>query len=337
VPTDPTPLYRIRDGVYAADLLVVAVADLDLFSWLAERGGASADRICSELELASRPVDVMLTLLVAEGLLERVGDAVLPTPLAREHLCAGSPFDLREYYGSLRERPACAELRAVLGSGGPAAWSSAAASEDWVSRLADASFAERITSAMDARGRFLGPRLAEAVADLPMTRVLDIGGSSGIYLAALVDRSRGVTGAVFERFPIDVAAVALIEERGYADRIDVVVGDVFEEPLPEGFDLHLLSHVLHDWDEGRVRTILARSFAALAPGGYLVDHDVHIDADKAGPLPAAEYSVLLMHSTPGKCWSVGELATFLGDVGFTDVEHRATAGDRSVVVARKPG
>jgi len=35
---------------------------------------------------------------------------------------------------------------------------------------------------MDARGRFLGPHLAEALADLPLSNVLDVGGRSGIYL-----------------------------------------------------------------------------------------------------------------------------------------------------------
>jgi hypothetical protein len=53
-------------------------------------------------------------------------------------------------------------------------------------------------------------------------------------------------------------------------------------------------------------------------------------------LPVAEYSVLLMHSTPGKCWSVGELTEIAEDVGFVDVVCRPTAGDRSALVARKP-
>jgi hypothetical protein len=69
----------------------------------------------------------------------------------------------------------------------------------------------------------------------------------------------------------------------------------------------------------------------------LLDHDSHVAADKRGPLPVAEYSVLLMHSTPGKCWSVGELTTMAQNVGFVDVEHREAAGDRGVLLARKPG
>jgi hypothetical protein len=86
-----------------------------------------------------------------------------------------------------------------------------------------------------------------------------------------------------------------------------------------------------------VRRLLAASFAALPAGGTLIDHDTHVDADKRGPLPVAAYSVLLMHSTPGKCWSVRELTAMARHVGFVDVEHRAAAGDRGVLLARKPG
>ncbi len=335
VPTDPTRLYRLRDGVYAADLLIVAVADLDLFSWLEQHPDTDVPGICGALGLAPRPVDVMVTYLVALGLLQRVGDTVMPTALALDHFVEGSPYDLRPYYASLAERPGCTELRTVLTTGEPAAWASAADGHDWASRLDDAAFASGITAAMDARGRFLGPALAAAITDLPAHRVLDIGGSSGVYLCALVDHRPGLNGSVLERPPIDRAARTLLVERGYADRVGVVTADMFNDPLPTGYDLHLLSHVLHDWDERRCRALLAASYRALAPGGWLVDHDVHLNADKSGPLPAAEYSVFLMHATPGKCWSLGELTAMLVDAGFDQVSCRDTAGDRSAVMAHK--
>ena len=337
-------LYRLRDGVYAPDRLIVAVCDLDLFTWLAHRGEGGDGRVdlavvASEHGLAPRPVDVLATYLTALGLLERFGDAVAAAPLARDHLVAGSPFDLRPYYASLRERPGCAELLGVLRTGQPAAWASTTTDgpgQDWASRLHDPEFATTITAAMDARGRYLGPALASALADLGARRTLDIGGSSGIYLAALVD-ALGGTGTVFERPPVDAVASTLLAHRGYADRIRVQTGDMFTDSLPGGYDLHLFSHVLHDWDADDVQRLIAASYAALEPGGHLVDHDVHIAEDKTGPLPAAEYSVLLMHATPGKCWSTGELTTMLADAGFTDVTDRPTVTDRSAVVARKPG
>jgi len=62
---------------------------------------------------------------------------------------------------------------------------------------------------------------------------------------------------------------------------------MFIDDLPGSFDTHLYSQVLHDWDAPRVEHLMAASFAALPPGGWLVDHATHIDADKRGPLPVA--------------------------------------------------
>lgn len=345
---DPTALYRLRDGVYAADLLVAAVAGLDLFSLIAAGGPVTVPALCTRLGLSPRPADVMVTYLTALGLLERLpGDETGVTDLARAHLTGTSASDLRPYFASLRERPAVAELLEVLRTGEPAAWSSASAqpdAADWAARLGDPAFARQITAAMDARAAFLGPALAEAifeavseaVAGLPACSVLDLGGGSGSYACALADRMPAVSAAVLERPPVDAAARALLASRGYADRVTVLTGDMFGGSLPGGYDLHLYSHVLHDWDEERVRALLGASFAALPPGGWLVDHDVHVNADKTGPLPAAEYSVLLMHSTPGKCWSTGELGEMLRSRGFEVHGVRPTAGDRTALIARKP-
>lgn len=348
---DPTELYRVRDGAYAADLLIAAVAHFDVFTWLVEHGPVSAVQLREAMGWAERPADVLLTLCAARGLLVRDlddVDRVEVTELARQHLVAGSSTDLRAYYASLSERPAAREFATVLTSDVPAAWASAtsghdgengdgnASAGDWSGRLDDVEFARRITAAMDARGAFLGPALARAVADLPLGRVLDVGGSSGVYAAALLEEHPDASGAVFERAPVDAAARTLLAERGLAGRIEVVTGDMFVDPLPGGFDVHLYSQVLHDWNHERVMVLLASSYAALEPGGWLLDHDTHIDRVKTGPLPVAEYSALLMHSTLGKCWSVRELRDLATAAGFVDVDHRPTAGDRGVLLARKP-
>jgi hypothetical protein len=69
----------------------------------------------------------------------------------------------------------------------------------------------------------------------------------------------------------------------------------------------------------------------------LVVHDAHINADKSGPLHVAEYSALLMHSTEGKCYSIGEMEELLGGLGFENVRFTPTAAARSIITARKPG
>jgi hypothetical protein len=332
---DPTQLLRLRDGLYATDLLTVAVVELGLFDWIESNGPCSQSRVCDELDLAGRPCDVLVTYLVALGLLERGAGGLAATPAAARLLCSSSPTDLGPYFASLRERPTCGELMHVLRTGEPAAWASAGRDDDWAGRLDEPEFASRITAAMEARGAVLAPGLAAALANLRYTRALDIGGGSGVYARALVEDRDGLRAAVLERPPVDGAARAVLRDLG-EDRVEVITGDMFAPPFPAGFDLHLFSHVLHDWDEDRVRQLLGASYAALPPGGWLVDHDTHVNAEKSGPLPVAEYSVLLMHSTHGKCWSTGELGAMLEETGFTVHDHRPTIADRAALIARKP-
>jgi len=99
--------------------------------------------------------------------------------------------------------------------------------------------------------------------------------------------------------------------------------------------VHLFSNVLHDWDEPEVNSLLRRSFGALPQGGRLLIHDAFINDDKTGPLPVAEYSTILMHSTHGKCYATSEYAGFLSSAGFRDVTFTATAADRGLMTARK--
>ena len=67
--TDPLSVYRYRDGLYAVDLLTAAVVHLDFFTWLATNP-STKEQICAHYGFAERPVDVMLTLFLANGFLE---------------------------------------------------------------------------------------------------------------------------------------------------------------------------------------------------------------------------------------------------------------------------
>src|SRR5712672_3032494 len=99
--TDPLSIYRQRDGVYATDLLTAALVWLDLFSYLAEHPCDKA-AICAYFGVHERPTDVMLTLFVAMGFLERRGDTFHATTLAREHLVQSSPWFIGPYYAALK-------------------------------------------------------------------------------------------------------------------------------------------------------------------------------------------------------------------------------------------
>ncbi|MES2696061.1 MAG: methyltransferase [Verrucomicrobiota bacterium] len=332
---DPLEIYRYRDGLYAVDLLTAALCEFDFFTWLAANP-SDKETICRAHGITERPTDVMLTLFTANGFIRRNGSVFHTTPVADEHLVRTSPFFVGPYYASLKERPVVGDFVKILRTGKPANWGSYKHQKEWSEAMLTEEFATSFTAAMDCRGAYLGAALARAVDTRGRTRLLDIAGGSGIYACALVAQHPQLKATVFERPPVDRIAGTMIQKRGFADRVSVVPGDMFSDALPTGHDLHLYSNVLHDWDVEKVRPLLAASFRALAPGGTLLIHDAHLHADKAGPLPVAKYSALLMSVTEGKCYSIGEMETLLGEAGFGDVQYTPTAADRSVISARKP-
>lgn len=328
--TDPLGLYRYRDGLYAVDL-VTAALKVDFFSWLAQQPASLRD-VCAHFGFKERPVDVMLTLFAAQGWVEEKDTLFYLSEIGGEFLNADSKWYLGPYYASLHDRPIARDFLEVLKTDKPAGWSGDKAAFDWHKAMEQEDFARKFTAAMDCRGRYLAQALAKKLDLSGRTRLLDIGAGSGIYACSIVAEHQHLDAVVFDQSPVDQIAGKLIEERGCVGRVDVQTGNMFEG-LPTGCDVHLFSNVLHDWGVVEVRALLAASYAALPSGGLLIIHDAIINEAKNGPLHVAEYSCLLMHSTQGKCYSVGEYAALLRAAGFVPGEYTDTAVGRGFMLA----
>ncbi len=336
--TDPTTILRHRDGIYAVDLLTAAIVEFRLFDVLADRPG-NLDEIRDRFGWHERPTTVLLTLCLAYGYLDRDENGIFfPTPIAREHLCEDSPWNLTPYYRSLRDRTVVQDFVRVLKTGHPAHWTGHDdAAGDWHASMQVDEFAGAFTAAMDCRGVYLGKKLADTVSDIlsDARLFLDIGGGSGVYACALAANANHLHGIVLEQAPVDALAWESIERRALAERVSVHTGDMFHSDWPAECDLHLFSNVMHDWDAPEISRLLHRSHETLLPGGRVLIHETFLDSDRRGPLPVAEYSAILMHSTRGRCYAWSEMIEFLEKAGFSSLGYRPTGGDRGVVIAEK--
>ena len=328
--TDPARIIRYRDGLYGVDLLGAAITGLDFFTRLAQQP-ADLKTICKIFGTHERPTDVMLTLFTALELVRQRDGLFEVTETAREFLVKDSYWYLGPYYGSMQDRPVCKDFLTVLRTDKPANWASYKDEQEWTKAMENERFARTFTAAMDCRGRYLGHALAKVLDLRGVKRLLDIAGGSGIYARTLAEANPNLRATILEKPPVDKIA-----RETTADRVDVVISDMFKDPIPSGYDAHLFSNVLHDWDLPVVEKLIAKSFAALPSGGRIIIHDAHLNADKSGPLPVAEYSALLMNISEGRCYSVAETEAFLTRAGFREFTFQPTAVDRSVVTARKP-
>ena len=333
--TDPFQLLRFRDRQYAADMLAVAIAKMNLFSWLADRGGASSSEIEQHFEVAPRPLDVLLTLCRASGLLE-TGDGIhRVTQLAHEHLVDSSQWFLGAYYQPIVDAAIAEGCWRVLRTDKPAAWQADDDGEDWHASMLDESFAQSFTELMNCRGIAMGQALAEALEPWVKNdaQILDVGGGSGIYSSTLIALYPHLRATVLEQAPVDEIARKEVARHGLSERIDVLTGNMFEVDWPRT-DIVLLSNVLHDWDFPEIETLLARTAECLIPGGTVIIHEAFLSDDKTGPLPVAEYSVLLANITQGKCYTVAEYGNLMRSAGFAVGDYQPTIADRGFITGR---
>ncbi len=330
----PEKIIGLRESSFANDLFISAVSHFDFFNYI-DRNPVDVDEISSALKIKKRPLDVMLTLFKAYKFITEKNGKFYLTEIAKNFLTDGSLFNLSSYVSSLKDRPICETIRNVLITGKPANWAVKKGGKEWAISMEDEKFAESFTSGMNSRGAYLANGLVRAIDLSKYNKVLDIGGASGIYAAFLVSKYKKLKATIFEKPPVDKVADYTIKKFKLTDKMDVVSGDMFKDDFPSGYDVHLISHVLHDWDIKEVKAIIKNSFKNLMPGGMIVIHDAHINEKKDGPLSVAEYSVLLMVLSEGKCYSILEMRQLLEEAGFKNVKYKKTILNRSIITAIK--
>ena len=256
--------------------------------------------------------------------------------ISDNYLTGGSSFDLSSYVSSLKDSPVCSEMKKVLLTGKPANWAAGKNTKQWADSMESDEFAESFTAGMNSRGAYLAKGILNAIDLKKYNKILDIGGASGIYSITLLINYPDLNAAVLEKPPVDKLAQYTINKFDLNKRMNVISGNMFEDNFPGGYDVHFISHVLHDWDFNEVKCILNNSYENLEPGGIVIIHDAHINDTKTGPVSVAEYSVLLVFLSEGKCYSTSEMKQILEEIGFEDIQYRPTILNRSIITGIKP-
>jgi SAM-dependent methyltransferase len=320
---DPTPVFEYFRGSYATELLTAAVAHFRVFARLAA-GPRPAAELRQELGLAERPAAVLLTALRAMGLLVQDAQGRLDlSELAREHLVPGGPFDVSGYVALVADSPGVREMVERLRTNRPAVGKPERPGAAFIYRegiesaMEHEAAARELTLALAGRALNVAPVLAERVPLGDARRLLDVGGGTGIYSVAWLQRHPGLRAVVWDRPEVLKVTRELGEKYGVGERLECRPGDMFADPVPADCDVMLLSNVLHDWDAPECRALLGRCAAALPPGGRLLIHDVFLHDALDGPLPVALYSAALFSLTEGRAYSGAEYRAWLAEAGLT--------------------
>jgi hypothetical protein len=115
--------------------------------------------------------------------------------------------------------------------------------------------------------------------------IVDVGGGSGYFLKAILERYPAVRATLFD-LPQVVQGPIVVGDRC------AVVGGSFRESVPAGGDLYILKHILHDWSDEICLSILANVRKAIAPDGTLLVVD-SILPKRGFELPQTQATIML--------------------------------------------
>jgi acetylserotonin N-methyltransferase len=279
----------------------------------------------------------LLDACVGLQLLARNGDAYASTPTASVYLTSASPRRLTGYinysndimwklWSNLEDavREGTHRWKQTYGWDGPIF------SYFFKNEQAKREF----LMGMNGFGLISSPHVVAAFDLSRFERLVDLGGATGHLAMAACQRYPALKATVFDLAEALPLAREIVGASHFADRIELVAGDFFTDPLPPA-DLYALGRIVHDWSEEKIVKLLTRIYDSLPPGGaVLIAEKVLLD-DKSGPRWALMQNLNMLTCTEGKERTLGEYKALLRQVGFTEIASRRTDSPLDVVLACK--
>ena len=323
-------LTDVMHGYWKSAILFAAV-EAGLFDVLAE-GPQTASEVAERAGTDPRATSMILDALTALKLVEKSEDVYANTPIAERYLVADSP----NYQGSIIRHNthmwlSWGDLPYVLKTGSPrregprlALPSDEKRTETFIRGMHEASVAsaEFLMSQIDLSG---------------VRRMLDVGGGPGSYCFAAVRHNRAVKATVFDLPDTLKVTRKFIREHDMEEHVDTAAGDFTKDDLPGGYDLVLLSQVLHSYPPPQCKALVAKAAQALNPGGRLIVNEFALDESRTQPTAAVLFSVnMLVNTQGGSAYTRSEITRWMRDAGLTDIEEMDLAGRSTAFIGRKP-
>ena len=309
--------------------IIAAAAELDVFTTLAGKA-VTADAMAGRIGSNPRATAILLDALVAMELLIKQGDTYQVPPDAAELLSADSPTNV---LSGVRHLANClrrwAQLGRVVKTGEPA--------ETTASIRGRAGDCDAFIGAMDNFSAAVAPQLIEKLSPVRFQRLLDIGGASGTWTIAFLRSVPDATAVLFDQPQVIPLARERLTRAGLIDRVTLVPGDFYTDPLPGGADFAWLSAIAHQNSRQQNRDLYTKVHAALTADGVLAIRDVVMEDSRTRPAAGALFAInMLVGTEGGGTFTLSEFTEDLTSAGFCDVRlvHRDPSMN-SLIVASK--
>lgn len=186
--------------------------------------------------------------------------------------------------------------------------------DSWTFRARHPELSASFDRAMSDLSRQVSTAILAAYDFGRFARLVDVGGGSGAFLAAILAKHPALRGVLFDQPHVVAGAAPVLAAAGVAERCAVVGGSFFDE-VPAGGDAYVLKAILHDWEDEPCVQILRTCRRAMAEGTALLV--IERELGQPNQAPDAKFSDLNMLVGPmGRERTPAEYTALLAAAGF---------------------
>lgn len=292
--------------------VLLSAAEMNIFSLLDGMPSTARD-LAGTLNADLRGLTILLDALAAMGLISKKKDMYLSAPDAAPFLTDKSPRSvLPMILHAAHLWESWSDLTPVVKGTG--------LSEAPASSARDADELRAFIGAMHVVGTLLAQKIVTAVQPGQARNLIDVGGASGTYTIAFLKAAPEMKATIFDRPAVIQIARERLAEEGMLARVRLVAGDFYEDELPNGHDLALLSAVIHQNSPAENVELFRKVLCAMVPGGRIIIRDHVMAPGRTQPKDGAIFAVnMLVNTTGGSTYTFAEIRNWLEEVGFARV------------------
>ena len=307
----PVPILDTLFGMLKARAVMAGVS-LGVFEGLALEAHTSAS-LAAALKLDEECLDLLLRSLVFCGYLELNGDRYSLSALGRRSMVDGAPRDLTGFVQwNYQQWEFAGHLEALVRTG---------EGVDFHRRMKNPDAWRHYQKAMLDGARFDAPFLAKRIpVKSGATRLLDLAGSHGLMGATICRRHPPMKATVIDLPAAIPPARELAVREGITDLVEHREGDVTRDDLGTGWDVVLLSNILHHFQPPKIIEILARVYGATSDQGTVAIWEIERPQRHAKPNEGDAIALFFRLTSTAAAYSGDEYGEWLEQAGFRAVK-----------------
>ncbi len=322
----PEEIRLLANSFQQSRILLTAI-ELDLFTIL-DKHMLTSKEVAEKINADERATDRLMNALVALGFLRKVHKKFYNCENASNYLIKGKPEFMGGLFHSLGLWNTWSSLTESVKAGTSVAERRPSST--------GINWSEAFIAAMHYRG-VKEAKIILLMLELSNTKkMLDVGGGSAAFSMEFIKHNPNMSAVVFDLPHIIPITKKYVDDEKLNDKIEFMEGNYLADNFGNGYDLILLSAIVHINSFEENKMLIKKCFDSLNINGQIVIKDWIMNAERTEPAGGAFFALnMLVGTERGDTYTESEMKDWLISAGIKRIERKDTSFGSSLLIGHK--